>query len=219
MHLPHFLAWVEVLWHHAHNDTLPPVPTGNVPVTVPPIDTTKSAPSMGVTVAPLALGVANTGFDVAGRPVPVPVSDVSVVSGVAADHGHVGTDSNGVVLPAGCVPTGNPNMPGTVTMPALAGTGLDGWALAFEELAKCYPEGSDERNFLEANIFVANGMEIIEEQEAFFPALKPLIAGSNPPAVNTKAKAFLKSCALPALDRGDGKALPTAASILAHYGK
>jgi hypothetical protein len=212
MHLPHFLAWIEVLWHHAHNGTLPPVPTGSTPVLVQPIDANKSAPAMGVTVAPLAVGVVNTGYNQAGAPVPIPVSDVAAASGVAADHGVAAVTSSGVVLPAGCVASNIKGAPGTVYLTVKSKTS-DGVAFAIDEVADLYPVGSPEYNFLKANLERANGLEIVEGQDAIFPACCPL----NTDGSLNIDKPMKGVIALPAKDRGFGGALPTVAAATAFY--
>lgn len=140
MNLSHFFAWVEVLWHHAFHNTLPPVPTGTVAVSVPPIDGTKNTPGMNVTAAPPP-GTPNTSNNPDGTPKPIPTSDSQPPGTQAAQNAVVHPNTPNVKpLPEGC--SWFDQERGLITIPALVGLYPDYDSWVVNEIAGCCLPGS-----------------------------------------------------------------------------
>lgn len=114
-------------------------------------------------------------------------------------------------LPAGCKLANIVGCPGLVYL-----TGLTGhWgkqAYAIDEVGDTFPSGSDEYNFVKANVSYANGTYMTGQ---FIPACKPL-QDSLPPQVNGKETAYVGTVACPPDNRGT-EFLKTVAEAFAHF--
>lgn len=84
MHLPHYLAWIAVIWHHFYHGTLPAAPTAESgAIAIPPIDETKSTPGHGITIPPLPVKPGPVPAPPPGiTGPPAPPASIGVVPGV-----------------------------------------------------------------------------------------------------------------------------------------
>jgi hypothetical protein len=190
------------------------------PTTASAVDTISATAGVlsAATAAPGAVSVHPTGPTIINVHAPAPPPSAAPVTTAAST-----VVVTSVALPDGCQLANKAGCPGAVLLTGLpAGSDYLARGFAIEAIGLLFPPGSDERNWVIANVDNANGLDL--ETDPLIGACHPVglyldrASGAMIPRVVPGSNAIAGTVAAPSRDRNGAVLYATVAQATAHWG-